>query len=305
MKLIFVAILLTLASLAGCQTTAPLATTPSVENIKSAEIQLSCPTARNIAPNADYVGPYVGVENIIPPTEMAQDIYCSDAFKAANFPLGFVTIYGSSRIREKNAACDSRGENCSDAVGAANDEVYREIKKFAHAWTKRNANRYPIMTGAGPGLMEAANKGAAEAGGPSIGYTTYYDRKADVDALRPYGGDARLALNPYVTRGLIFSSVSVREQAMIKHSAAMVIAPGGTGTEWELYQIIETIKSKQLTKVPVYLVGNRQSHWRSFDARLKDLVDRKTANIEELSFLKYADTAEDLMRQLNADLGLN
>ena len=82
MKLIFVAILLTLASLAGCQTTAPLATTPSVENIKSAEIQLSCPTARNIAPNADYVGPYVGVENIIPPTEMAQDIYCSDAFKA-------------------------------------------------------------------------------------------------------------------------------------------------------------------------------------------------------------------------------
>lgn len=305
MKIIPVAILLILASLAGCQTTSGMAPTPPIENIKSAEIKLTCPTARAIAPNADYVGPYVGVENIIPLVEMTQDIYCSDAFKAANFPLGFVSIYGSSRIREKNAACDIRGENCNDAVKAANDDVYREIKNFAYAWTKRNAGSYPIMTGAGPGIMEAANRGAAEAGGPSIGYTTYYDRKAGIDALKPYGGDPKPALNPYVTRGLIFSSVSVREQAMIKHSAAMVIAPGGTGTEWEIFQIIETIKSKQLTKVPVYLVGNRQAHWRSFDARLKDMVDRKTVNLEELAFLKYADTAEELMRQLGSDLGLD
>ena len=183
--------------------------------------------------------------------------------------------------------------------------MYQEIKNFAYTWTKRHGSKYPIMTGAGPGIMEAGNRGAAEAGGPSIGYTTYYDRKAEADPLKPYGGDAKLALNAYVTRGLIFSSVSVREYAMIKHSAAMVIAPGGTGTEWEIFQIIETIKSKQLTKVPVYLIGDRQANWRSLDARLKDLVDRKTVSIEELAFVKYAATAEDLMRQLAADLGLN
>ena len=125
MKIIPVAILLILASLAGCQTTAGTAAMPPVGNIKSTEIKLSCPTARTAAPNADYVGPYVGVENIIPLVEMSQDIYCSDAFKAANFPLGFVSIYGSSRVKEKNPACDSRGENCSDAVKAANDETLK------------------------------------------------------------------------------------------------------------------------------------------------------------------------------------
>ncbi|MEO8021919.1 LOG family protein [Polaromonas sp.] len=296
-----------IAGLAGCQTatgpaSAAKSSTPPIESIG---LNLACPTSRSTVPNADYIGPYMGVENIVPLKEVAQDVYCSDTFKARNFPRGFVTIYGSSRIKEKNASCDARGENCNEAVKAANDVIYRDTRNFAYAWTQRYGKKYPIMTGAGPGVMEAGNKGAAEAGGASVGYTTYYDRKADPDVAKPYGGDARLALNAYVTHGLIFSSVAVREYTMIKHSAAMVIAPGGTGTEWELFQIIETIKSRQLAKVPVYLLGHRQTHWRSLEARLKDMVDRKTVNAEELAFLKYAETSEDLIKQLGVDLGLN
>lgn len=297
------------AGLGGCQTAmtsagagAAKSSTPPIESIS---LNLTCPTSRPGVPNADYLGPYMGVENVIPLKEQAQDVYCSDTFKARNFPLGFVTIYGSSRIREKNAACDARGENCNESVKAANDVIYRETRNFAYAWTQRHGKKYPIMTGAGPGLMEAGNRGAVEAGGASVGYTTYYDRKPGSDPVKPYGGDPKLALNAYVTHGLIFSSVAVRESAMIKHSAAIVLAPGGTGTEWEIFQIIETIKSRQLTKVPVYLLGNRQTHWRSLEARLKDMVERKTVNAEELSFLKYAETSEDLIRQLGVDLGLN
>lgn len=295
------------AGLAGCQTAAgPVgAAKSSTPPIESISLNLTCPTSRSGVPNADYIGPYMGVENVIPLKELAQDVYCSDSFKARNFPLGFVTIYGSSRIREKNASCDARGENCNESVRAANDVIYRDTRNFAYAWTQQYGKKYPIMTGAGPGLMEAGNRGAVEAGGASVGYTTYYDRKAGSDPVKPYGGDPKLALNAYVTHGLIFSSVAVRETAMIKHSAAIVLAPGGTGTEWEIFQIIETIKSRQLTKVPVYLLGNRQTHWRSLEARLKDMVDRKTVNAEELSFLKYVETSEDLIRQLGVDLGLN
>jgi predicted Rossmann-fold nucleotide-binding protein len=271
------------AALAGCATR---------NSAETAALRLDCPSARAEVPNADYVGRYVGVENAIPLEQMALDIHCSDAFKAANFPKGFVTIYGSSRIREKNSA-------------PANDAVYADIKDFAFAWTQRHGRKYPIMTGAGPGIMEAGNRGAKDAGGASVGYTTYYDRSPSGSALKPYGGDAKLALNPYVTRGLIFSSVAVREHAMIKHSAAMVIAPGGTGTEWELFQIIETLKSNQLTKVPVYLFGNRAVHWHSFEARLKDMIERKTVNKDEVAFLKYAENDEELLKQLAADLGLN
>jgi predicted Rossmann-fold nucleotide-binding protein len=189
-------------------------------------------------------------------------------------------------------------------VRAANAVLYAGMRSFAFAWTQRHGSRFPIMTGAGPGLMEAANRGASEAGGPSIGYTTYYDRHAGNDPARPYGGDPRQSLNAFVTQGLIFSSVALREQAMIKHSAAIVLAPGGTGTEWEIFQVVEMIKSRQLARVPVYVFGNRQRHWRSLDARLQDMAERMTITREEVAFLKYVETEEELLRQLAADLGL-
>ena len=161
------------------------------------------------------------------------------------------------------------------------------------------------MTGAGPGLMEAANRGAAEGGAPSVGYTTYYDRAANATPQRPYGGDPTKAFNPHVTHGLIFSSVVAREAAMIKHSAAMVITPGGTGTEWEIYQILETVKSRQVLPVPVYFLGDRATYWKALDARLDDMVRRRTVRREELAFLRFVATPEELVAALRVDLRLD
>jgi predicted Rossmann-fold nucleotide-binding protein len=290
------ALALLLALCAGCAQLPAIAPAP-------VELRLSCPRHPEV-PAADYVGPYKGMENAIPLQEMAQDLHCADAFRAAHFPRGFVAIYGSSRIRERNAACDAQGANCDEALRAAHDALYAQVRGFAAEWTRRHGDRYPIMTGAGPGLMEAGNRGAREGGGASVGYTTYYDRGSSSDPLRPYGGDPRLAFNPHVTRGLIFSSVAIREQAMVKHSAAIVLAPGGTGTEWEIFQILETIKSRQLAPVPVYLLGDRQLFWRSFEQRVADLVARRTVGPTELAFLKFAANEQDLLRQLAADLGL-
>lgn len=233
---------------------------------------------------AEYVGPYLGVENLVGPADFARDLHCAEQVKARLFPGGYVTIFGSSRL-------------------GPDDAVYGDVRRFAAVWTARHARAYPVMTGAGPGLMEAGNRGAKEAGGPSVGYTTYYDRAAQPTPQRPYGGDPRQALNAHVTHGLVFSSVVAREAAMIVHSAAIVIAPGGTGTEWETFQVIETIKSRQVLPVPVYLFGDR-SHWATLRARLDDMVQRRVIRREEIAFLRSAATPEELVEALRADLKL-
>lgn len=273
-----IALAVPLLLLAGCGV-APVQT-------RSAPEAEACAAAANIKA-VEYAGTYYGVENFVPASALARDMHCADAFKARIAPKGFVTIYGSSRLGE-------------------NDAVYALVRQFTADWTRRYGRALPVMSGAGPGLMEAANRGAADAGGMSIGYTTYYDRPdtASTDPAKPYGGNAAKALNSYVTHGLVFSSVVTREAAMIKHSAAMVIAPGGTGTEWETYQIIETIKSKQLLPVPVYLIGDKNTHWASLVARLNDMVKRRTIRADEVAFVKFVATPAELVNALKADLKL-
>lgn len=285
--------LLAATLLAGCGSLAPA---------PAPEAAPAC--AAGGVPNAEYVGPYRGVENRLRPADYARDMHCAEAVKARLFARGVVTIFGSSRIAENNPACDAGGANCDEAVKRANDAAYAAVRRFAAVWTARHGRSHPVMTGAGPGLMEAGNRGAREAGGPSIGYTTYYDRAAQPTPERPYGGDPARALNAHVTHGLVFSSVVTREAAMVLHSAAIVIAPGGTGTEWETFQVIETIKSRQVLPVPVYLLGER-SHWASLQARLDDMVKRRVIRREEVAFLKFAVTAEELVAGLAADLRLD
>lgn len=249
--------------------------------------------------NARYVGRYLGVENNLTPSDFARDLYCANAFKSANYPKGYVTVYGSSRIKEHN-------DQGTSQMNAANDLLYSQIRAFAMHWTQRYGTSYPIMTGAGPGLMEAANRGASVEG-KSIGYTTYYDKNPKADSTRPYGGDPLLAYDKqYISDGLIFSSVAMREDAMILHSAAIIIAPGGTGTEWETFQILEMIKSKQLVQVPIYIVGNREVYWKSLDDRLRDMVAHHTVRSDEvIPYIEYVDNAEDVVGKLGLRLGLN
>ena len=264
----------------------------------------SCPVAATV-PNALYIGPYLGVENALKPEDLARDFACSDAVKARLFPRGYVTVFGSSRISENNASCDPAAADCASQAKPQNDAIYAAVRSFARQWSARHGRSVPIMTGAGPGLMEAANRGAAEGGAPSVGYTTYYDRPANATPQRPYGGDPTKAFNPHVSHGLIFSSVVAREAAMIKHSAAMVITPGGTGTEWEIYQILETVKSRQVLPVPVYFLGDRATYWKALDARLDDMVRRRTVRREELAFLRFVATPEELVAALRVDLRLD
>ena len=268
-------------------------------------LQFTCTTAPAV-PSASYVGAYAGVESAVTATDAARDVHCADEFKSRKYPHGFVTIIGSSRISQNNRACDATGQ--CDATLQQNDRIYAAVREFAAAWTTRHGKRHPIMAGAGPGLMLAAAEGARAAGGPSIGYTTYYDRPdppAAATPARPYGGDPAKAFNPHVTDGLIFTSIAQREAAMVRHSAAMVVAPGGTGTEWEIFQTIELLKSRQQLPAPVYFLGDRDTYWKSLDARLRDLVARRVVRQDELDpYLRFVASPAELVERLSKDLGL-
>ncbi len=253
--------------------------------------------------NASYTGPYLGEENNISDQEFYRDLVCATRFKSKKYPNGFVTIFGSSRISESNHSGNS-------VIDEANDKLYQQIFDLAYQWSKSYSNYYPIMSGAGPGIMEAASRGATKAGSPSIGYTTYYGPsryKKHGDAAkafwqyRPKKGKAKVIISD----GLIFSSVAIREAIMINHSAAMVFAPGGTGTEWEIYQTIEQMKSGQLKRVPIYIVGDKKIHWQSLYDRLDDMVLRGTIKRHEVeSLFVHVDDPRDVVKLLAKDLGL-
>jgi predicted Rossmann-fold nucleotide-binding protein len=247
-------------------------------------------------PNASYTGPYKGVEDKLSAEDFARDHRCAEQFKAKKYPRGFVTLYGSSRIGEKSRSSDP-------ALREANDALYQGVRTLAARWTKAYAARHPIMTGAGPGLMEAAARGAVEAGGPSIGYTTYYGPARDkADPALAFvelrGADGKAT--PIITDGLIFTSVAVREAVMFNHSAAMLVAPGGSGTEWEIFQIIEQIKSGQLTPVPVIFIGSRERYWKSFEQRIDALAAigtlRKAEVMDHITWVEKPEDAFDILR---------
>lgn len=290
------AVLLLALLISGCGTSSPWLAGAG---------DMSCPAPAEW-PAVLYAGPYYGVENLVPPSAFAHDMACAQAAQARLAPEGYLTVFGSSRIGESSSACAAADTSCDAEARQANDVVYAQVRRFAALWTARHGRRYPIMTGGGPGLMLAANQGASDAGGLSVAYTTYYDRLATGNDLdRPMGADVAKALNVHVSHGLVFSSVVTREAAMILHSAAMVIAPGGTGTEWETFQVVETLKSRQLRPVPVYLLGDRERHWKSLTQRLDDMVRRQVIRADEVAFIRFADTPERLMRGLEQDLNLH
>ncbi|TDQ54758.1 LOG family protein [Actinorugispora endophytica] len=102
---------------------------------------------------------------------------------------------------------------------------------------------YTVITGGGPGLMEAANKGANEAGGPSVG----------LGIELPF----EQSLNQYIDTGVTFRYFFVRKTMFLKYSQAFVVLPGGFGTLDELFEAITLVQTGKVTRFPVILVGTR------------------------------------------------
>jgi len=140
---------------------------------------------------------------------------------------------------------------------------------------------YAVITGGGPGVMEAANKGAANAGGVSVGLGIELPLES--------------GLNDYVNIGVEFRYFFVRKTVFVKYSQAFVVLPGGYGTMDELFEALTLVATGKITRFPIVLVGS--SYWAGMLSWLKEtmLADGKI-DLEELELIKMADDAETVIK---------
>src|SRR5580658_917405 len=170
-----------------------------------------------------------------------------------------VSIFGSART----------------ARGAAE---YLMAERIAHGLVQAG---YAVITGGGPGIMEAANKGAVEGGGVSVGLGIELPTE--------------MGLNDYVNVGLEFRYFFVRKTCFIKYSQAFVVLPGGFGTMDELFEAVTLVATGKITKFPIVLVG--RSYWSGLLSWLQDtMLARANIGPAELSLLRLVDDPEEAVR---------
>jgi uncharacterized protein (TIGR00730 family) len=139
---------------------------------------------------------------------------------------------------------------------------------------------YAVITGGGPGIMEAANKGATGAGGLSVGLGIELPRE--------------MGLNGYVDVGLEFRYFFVRKTCFIKYSQAFVVLPGGFGTMDELFEALTLVATGKITKFPIVLVG--REYWAGLLSWLKDtMLARANIGPDELALLSLADKPDEVV----------
>ena len=137
-----------------------------------------------------------------------------------------------------------------------------------------------MITGGGPGIMEAANKGAVGAGGVSVGLGIELPRE--------------MGLNDYVEVGLEFRYFFVRKTCFIKYSQAFVVLPGGFGTMDELFEALTLVATGKITKFPIVLVG--QAYWSGLLGWMEDtMLARANIGQAEFSLIHVADDPDEVV----------
>lgn len=211
-----------------------------------------------------------------------------------------IVVFGGTRVAEPRAAHRTaealaavvaanpedpvaRGQLAVARRAAANSRYYDIARAFGAlvgAAGERSRNgRIMIMTGGGPGIMEAANRGAHDTGGSSIG----------LNITLPH----EQYPNPYVSPELCFSFhyFAIRKLHFMLRARALVVFPGGYGTLDELFEVLNLIQTRKIAPLPVVLVG--EAYWRrAFDPDF--LAEEGMIDPEDRELFWFAETAEDV-----------
>ena len=141
---------------------------------------------------------------------------------------------------------------------------------------------FTVMTGGGPGIMEAANKGAKEAGGRSVG----------CNIELPFEQDP----NPYMDKWVTFKYFFVRKVLLMKYSYAYVVMPEGQGRWDELFETITLIQTKKISDFPVVIIG--KEYWKNLTELLDDFVAQKTIGAEDLDLFIVTDSVDEAIEHI-------
>ncbi|WP_282181847.1 TIGR00730 family Rossman fold protein [Aliiroseovarius marinus] len=188
-----------------------------------------------------------------------------------------VVLFGGARIPEPAKKDGARTKTLADL-----SKFYDEAREFARLLTLRskvNGHRENVVvTGGGPGVMEAGNRGAEDAGGVSIG----------LNIVLPH----EQAPNEYVTPDLCFNFhyFAIRKMHFLMRAEAIAIFPGGFGTLDELFESLTLIQTGRMKKVPILLFG--RDFWTKI-VNWEALSDAGTISAEDLELFKFVETAQE------------
>ncbi len=203
-----------------------------------------------------------------------------------------VVVFGSARVRDEPTAqaalaeAQARGEASAIAAAQAllrNAHHYTQARAFArlvaqHSQQCPASERLFICTGGGPGIMEAANRGAHDEGALSVG----------LNIALPHEQSA----NPYVSAELNFKFhyFALRKMHFMMRAKALVAFPGGFGTLDELFEVITLVQCKKAQPVPILLFGS--AHWKRL-FNLEVLAEEGMISPEDLDLIRYVDEPQD------------
>ncbi|MFH1283368.1 MAG: TIGR00730 family Rossman fold protein [bacterium] len=177
-------------------------------------------------------------------------------YESMDFNGPCVTVFGSSKFKE-------------------NHPYYKMARELGRRLAEKG---FVVMTGGGPGIMEAANRGAKEAGGYTVGCNILLPQEQ-----KP---------NRYLDKFIEFDHFFVRKVMLVKYSSAFVVLPGGFGTLDEFFETITLIQTKKLDRFPIMAMGT--PFWSKIRNFVQDsLIKEKTIDIEDLSLLKSTDSVEE------------
>lgn len=181
-------------------------------------------------------------------------------FRTFHFCGPCITVFGSARIKEDNP-------------------YYKMTMDIGRRLARMGLT---VMTGGGPGLMEAANRGAREAGGRSVG----------CNILLPHEQDP----NPYMDRWMDFQFFFVRKVMLIKYSYGFIVMPGGVGTMDELFQALTLIQTKKVTNFPVVLIGT--DYYKDVIELFDKMCEEKTISKTDKELFLITDSIDEAISHI-------
>lgn len=188
-------------------------------------------------------------------------------FRNLHFAGPCITIFGSARYKEDHP-------------------YYAKAREFG----KRIAETgFTTMTGGGPGIMEAANRGAFENNGKSIGCNIQlpFEQK----------------INTYVQKSVTFEHFFVRKVLLVKYSYAFIIMPGGFGTMDEFFEILTLIQTKSVTNFPVVLFG--KEYYQPLVENIEWMAEQGTISKEDMGLVLVTDNVDEAMRHIGDYISTN
>lgn len=190
------------------------------------------------------------------------EIFCEfiKGFRIFHFLGPCVTVFGSARFKDDH-------------------EYYKMAREIGARLVKIG---FTVMTGGGPGIMEAANRGAKEAGGKSVG----------CNIELPFEQDP----NPYMDKWFTFKYFFVRKVLLLKYSYAFIVMPGGAGTMDELFETLTLIQTKKISDFPVVIIGKK--YWQNMLELLDDFVKNKTISPDDLKLFIVTDSVDEAIEHI-------